>query len=208
MKKILVVVLLLFLAGCATSSTKYSNTFIKPSKALNEMKVLYLNHSFFDPSTKTPANLSDIAYADLPELLRERVLKVFALNKIASEYATLKKQDFGQERQVQAIQWSSTGNATSALLVIEVTDIYSIIGSRTPRTYFVTTSANLFGSDKVSRIWTGQFENRFMQPPIGHVGFDNESADRLLKIILEQMMKDGIVELEGGKVVLPKQEKM
>lgn len=208
MKKMLVAALLLFLAGCSTSSTKYSNTFIKPSKAISEMKVLYLNHSFFDPSSRMPANLSDIAYADLPELLRERVSKVFALNKIASEYATLTKQDFGQEKQIQALPWSSSDNATSALLVIEVTNIYSVIGSRTPRTYFVTTSANLFGPNKISRIWTGQFENRFMQPPIGHTGFDNESTDRLLKMVLEQMDKDGVVELKDGKVVLPKQEKM
>lgn len=208
MKKTLVAVLLLFLVGCSSSSTKYSNTFIKPSKAISEVKVLYLNHSFFDPTTRTPANLSEIAYADLPELLRERVSKVFALNKIASEYATLEKRDFGQEQQIQAIPWPSSGNATSALLVIEVTNIYSIIGSRTPRTYFVTTSANLFAPNKISRIWTGQFENRFMQPPFGHVGFDNKSTDRLLKTVLEQMEKDGVVELEGGKVVLPKQEKM
>ncbi|HXU93599.1 MAG TPA: hypothetical protein VFP33_08085 [Gallionella sp.] len=207
MKKALIALLLLALAGCSTSSTKYSNSFIKPSKPINEMKVLYLEHSFFDPATRRPADLSLIAYADIPELLRERAVKVFRLNKIASEYATLKKQDFGQEQQIQAIKWSSSDNASSALLVIEVTNVYWIRGQRTPLTYFITTNANLFGTNGSSRIWTGQFENRFMQPPVGHVGFDNESADRLLKMILEQMEKDGIIELAGGKALLPKQEK-
>jgi hypothetical protein len=172
------------------------------------MRVLYLNHSFFDPATKTPVNLTDIAYADLPELLRERVTKVFGFNKIVSEYATLNKQDFGQALQIQAVQWASSDKENSALLVIEISNIYSIIGSHTPRTYFVTTTANLFSGNKISRIWTGQFENRFVQPPVGHVGFDNDSADSLLKLILEQMEKDGVVELASGKALLPKPEKM
>ncbi len=208
MKNVITVFLLVFLAGCASSSIKYSNTFIRPSNGINEMRVLYLNHSFVDPNTKSPADLSEIAYADLPELLRERVLKVFGLNQITSEYVTLKKQDFGQAQQFQTIQWSSSGKEGSALLVVEITNIYSVIGSRTPRTYFVTTSANLYSAKGMSRIWTGQFENRFMQPPIGHVGFDNDSADHLLKLILEQMAKDGVVALAGGKALLPKPEKM
>lgn len=206
MTKLFVAFLSILLAGCASTFTTYSNTFIKPLQPINEMKVLYLENVLIDSATKNPIDFSDIGYTDLPELFRDRVQIIFDLNNIHSDYTTFKKPNFGQKEAIQAVKWSNTGGAYPTMLIIEVVSGSIVSGQRTPRTTTINMHANLIDTKTNLRIWTGQFMNRFMQPPVGRMGFDNESTDRLLKTILEQMGKDKIINLVEGKVSMPKKE--
>lgn len=203
MAKLFVALFSIFLAGCANTFTLSSNTFVKPPQPISEMKVLYLENILTDSATKNPINFSEIGYTDLPELFRDRVPVVFGLNNINSDYATFPKQNFGQKEAMQAIKWSNTGNAYPTMLIIEVVSGTEVWGQNTPPTYSIYMDANLIDTTTSNKLWTGQFMSRFMQPPVGRMGFDNESIDRLLKTILEQMNKGGVIKLKGGKVSMP-----
>jgi hypothetical protein len=63
--------------------------------------------------------------------------------------------------------------------------------------------ANLIDPRTKLRQWTGQFRNTFVAPPAGKNGFDNEFVDNLLKTVLEQMSRDGIIALAEHKAVIP-----
>lgn len=193
----------ILLAGCAHTSTLYSNTFMRPSQPVSEMKVLYLENTLTSAGTGAAADFSAYGYNDLPELLRERISVVFKLNNIHADYATFRKQYFGQQQAIDSIKWASTDNPYSPLLIIEIVGGSVVSGQRTPTTITLNMNANLIDAKTKLRMWTGQFASRFMQPPVTHVGFDNKSTDSLLKIILEQMDKDGIISLRGGQVVMP-----
>lgn len=197
----------IFLSGCARTSTLYSNTFIKPSQPINELKVLYLENKLTFSNSNTPANFSDIGYTDLPELFRERVPIVFGLNGLGNEYATFQKRDFGQREAINAVKWTKHGDAYIPLLTIQVVDGSIVSGSKTPTTITLNLHANLIDPKNNNRLWTGQFKNAFTKPPVGRTGFDNEFTDYLLKTILEQMAKDGIILLKEGKATMPSAKK-
>lgn len=211
MRRLAAVFLMFILAGCANSSTTFSNTFIKPLQPITEMRVLYIENELAPPGEKgagerIPQPVSDTGYMDLPELLRERVPKVFKLNNINAKYETFKREKFGRDEQIQAVNWSAEGSSYPSLLILDVPGISFISGGGRAPTDFVKINANLFGSENKSRIWTGQFTSQFVQSLITYNGFDNKSTDRLLKTILEQMDKDGIIRLTNGKAILPDKE--
>lgn len=206
MAKLFVVFLSIFLAGCASSPTLYSNTFIKPPQPISGIKVLYLENVATDFGTKNPTDISDIGYPDLPKLFRDRVPVVFDLNNIHNDYATLPKPNFGQREAIQAVKWSNIGNTYSTILIIEVVSGSEVGQQDTSSTVFVYTRANLIDTRTNIRLWTGQFINGFMRPSAGHVVLGSDSTDLLLKIILEQMDKDGVIKLKEGNVFMPKKE--
>lgn len=197
-----VTVLLLSLQGCAGTSTLYSNTFVKPATQITKLNVLYIESNLVSKSSKTGMQFYDIGYTDLPELLRERVPIVFAVNNIGSEYATFKSQGFGQKEAMESIKWAS-GTPDAMLLTLQVLDGNVVSGSHTPRTTTLNMQANLIDPKTTLRQWTGQFRNTFVAPPVGKNGFDNGFVDNLLKTVLEQMSRDGIIALVEHKAVLP-----
>lgn len=191
------------LSGCAGTSTLYSNTFVKPSRPLTEMKVLYLENLLVSTRSKMSDNFAQIGYTDLPELLRERVPIIFGLNNINSDYATFQRKDFGQTEAINTIKWANDNSKNSPVLTIQVVDGTVVSGSRTPHTVNLNMHANLIDTKTNTRQWTGQFRNRFVQPPVGRSGYDKPFVDNLLKTILEQMAKDGFVNLPEGKAAIP-----
>lgn len=153
-------------------------------------------------TNKTSVQFYDIGYTDLPELLRERVPIVFALNNIGSEYATFKSKGFGQKEAVESIKWASV-TPDAMLLTLQILDGQVVSGSHTPRTTTLNMQANLIDPRTQLRQWTGQFRNTFVAPPAGKNGFDNEFVDKLLKTVLEQMSRDGIIALAENKAMIP-----
>jgi len=198
----LFVVLVLSLQGCARTSTLYSNTFVKPTTQVTKLNVIYIESNLVSKTSKSSVQLYDIGYTDLPELLRERVPIVFALNNIGSEYATFKSQGFGQNEAMESIKWAS-GNSGAMLLTLQILDGQVVSGSHTPRTTTLNMQANLIDPRTKLRQWTGQFRNTFVAPPAGKNGFDNAFVDNLLKTVLEQMSRDGIIALAEHNAAIP-----
>lgn len=197
-----VAILLLSLQGCARTSTLYSNTFIKPATQVTKLNVIYIESDLVSKTSKTSVQFYDIGYTDLPELLRERVPIVFALNNIGSEYATFRSQGFGQKEAMESIKWAG-GTPDAMLLTLQILDGQVVSGSHTPRTTRLNMQTNLIDPRTKLRQWTGQFRNTFVAPPAGKNGFDNEFVDNLLKTVLEQMSRDGIIALAEHKAVIP-----
>lgn len=197
-----IAILLLSLQGCARTSTLYSNTFIKPSTQITKLNVIYVESSLVSKSSNTGVQFYDIGYTDLSELLRERVPIVFALNNIGSDYATFKSQGFGQKEMMESIKWTN-GTPDAMLLTLQILDGQVVSGSHTPRTTTLNMQANLTDPRTKRRQWTGQFRNTFVAPPVGKNGFDNQFVDNLLKTVLEQMSKDGVIALAEHKATIP-----
>jgi len=207
MKKIALVLLVSILTGCGTASTTFSNTFIKPPQAITEMRVLYVeNIPTFSANEGEPRSISDIGYKEIPELLRKRVPMVFSINDLNAEYATIQRQNSSISDQIQSVKWSAISRSYPALLIIDVSHISTVSGSHTPITHTVVINANLLGTQNNSKIWVGKFESPFAQFPFKYNGFDSKSTDNLLKVILEQMNRDGVVKLANGKAILPSKE--
>lgn len=188
--------------GCASTSTLYSKTFIKPTNHLTKLNVIYIQSNLVSSTNHDNVQFYDIGYTDLPELLRERVALVFPLNNICSEYATFKSQNFGQKEAIESLQWTTT-NTDAMLLTLQVLDGRVVSGTRTPRTTTLNLQANLIDPKTKLRQWTGQFSNVFVAPPIGKNGFDNEFVDKMLKSILEQMSRDGLIALTEHNAIIP-----
>lgn len=195
-------VALFLLSGCARTSTLYSNTFVKPTTRVAKMHVIYIESRLVSRGSNSSEKLYDIGYTDLPELLRERVPIVFGLNKIDSEYATFKNQEFGRAEKIESIKWSNS-NPNAMLLTLQIIDGEVVSGSHTARTTTLNMQANLIDPRTKKRQWTGQFRNTFIAPPVGKNGFDNAFVDNLLKAVLEQLAKDEIVSLPNDQVLMP-----
>lgn len=191
----------LLATGCAGTSTLYSNTFVKPAQTVTDIKILYLENKLVGKRGGS-VSLAAIGYNDLPELLKERAPVVFNLNGISADYATIQKADFGQKEALNTVRWSKTGNANSPLLVIQIVD-GSAMTYQGSTTYYLNMHANLFDSSTQTRQWTGQFRNTLSKALLGRIGFDNDFVDKMLKSVLEQMAKDGIVKLHGEKAIIP-----
>lgn len=196
------VVLVFFMQGCARTSTLYSNTFIKPAKHVNKLNVIYIESNLVSKTSKASTSLYDVGYTDLPELLRERVPIVFALNNLGSDYATFKTQGFGHKEAMESIKWAGD-NPGAMLLTLKILNGQVVSGTHTPRTTTLNMQANLIDPTTKLRQWTGQFRNTFVAPPAGKNGFDNEFVDNLLKTVLEQMSQDGIIPLNEHKAAIP-----
>lgn len=191
------------LTGCARTSTLYSNTFVKPTKTITNIKVLYLENKLIGKSGETSdSSLTSMGYNDLPELLRERATLVLKMNGITSEYTTIQHVNFGQKEAINSIQWAKNTNTSTPLLILQVVD-GTITSYQGNTTYDLNMHANLFDSSTQTRLWTGQFKNRLTKTLLVHVGFDNEFVDKMIKSILEQMAKDGFIQLNDNKVLLP-----
>lgn len=196
------VVLVFSMQGCARTSTLYSNTFIKPAKHVNKLNVIYIESNLVSKTSKASTSLYDVGYTDLPELLRERVPIVFALNNLAADYATFKTQSFGHKEAMESIKWAGD-NPGAMLLTLIILNGQVVSGTHTPRTTTLNMQANLIDPTTKLRQWTGQFRNTFVAPPAGKNGFDNEFVDNLLKTVLEQMSQDGIIPLNEHKAAIP-----
>lgn len=186
---------LLVLGGCATTSTLYSNTFVKPSGPVSRLNVLYIESNLVFKGTNTTLQFYDIGYTDLPELLRERVPIVFGLNGIEAECEAARSRDLAR-------QWANN-KGNSMLLTLQIIDGQVVSGSHTPRTTSLNLQANLIDPATRLRQWTGQFRNTFVAPPAGKNGFDNAFVDHMLKIVLEQLARDGIVRLPDDRAKVP-----
>ncbi|MHB9119822.1 MAG: hypothetical protein ACYC2R_16360 [Burkholderiales bacterium] len=191
-----------FLIGCASTSTLYSNTFVKPTSQISKINVLYIENSLRSKGAKSAYEFYDIGYTDLPELFRERVPIVLGLNNIHAEYATFKRSDFGLAREEESIKWANSVPGTM-ILSLQVIGGNVMSSSSMPRATTLNFQANLIDPKTKLRQWTGQFEIRFVEPPVGKNGFDNASVDNLLKNVLEQLAKDKIVTLANNQVVIP-----
>lgn len=198
----ILVVVLFSMQGCASTATLYSNTFIKPVKHVNKLNVMYIESNLVSRTSKTSTQLYDIGYTDLPELLRERIPIVFALNNIGSDYATFKTQGFGHKEAMESIKWAND-NPGAMLLTLQILNGQVVSGTRTPRTTTLNMQANLIDPTTKLRQWTGQFRNTFVAPPAGKNGFDNEFVDNLIKTVLEQMSQDGIIALAEHRAAIP-----
>ena len=103
---------------------------------------------------------------------------------------------------MESIKWAS-GTPEAMLLTLQIIDGQVVSGSHTPRTTTLNMQANLIDSKTKLRQWTGQFRNTFVAPPAGKNGFNNEFVDNLLKTVLEQMSRDGIIALAEHNAVIP-----
>jgi hypothetical protein len=197
----------ILLTGCTGTHTLYSKTLVKPIQPTTEIKVLYLDNKLTGSGNRPIGALQAVGYDDLPELLRERVPMVFSMNGLQATYAALEKMNFGQNEAMETVKWAATRSGIKPpLLVIQVVN-GSILSDRQNGSSTVTLNmhANLFDGGIKTRQWTGQFQNTLSLSLLGRVGFDNEFADNMLKIILEQMSEDGIIKLSENKAVIPSQ---
>ncbi len=194
------------LSGCVGTNTLYSNVFIKPSQPITEIKVLYLENKMVGKGNTPSSDLATIGYNDLPELLKERVPLVFGMNNLRTSYATVEKRNFGQQEAIEAAKWTTSVNSKPPLLVIQVVNGTIATANNGNTTIQLNMHANLFEGSANARLWTGQFRNTLYISLLGRIGFDNAFADSMLKTILEQMAKDGIIKLPDNKAVIPLQE--
>lgn len=198
-----VTLLALLLAGCAGTSTQYSNALVKPAQPITNVRVLYLDNKQSGRRDNPADILTAIGYNDLPVLLQERVAIVFALNNLQAAYATVAKGKPGSAAALETIKWPpAVSNAP--LLVIQVIN-GSILSNPQygSSTVYLNLHANLFDSTARERQWTGQFKNTLAISRLGRVGFDAEFTDEMLKTILEQMSKDGVIKLPDNKATIP-----
>jgi hypothetical protein len=69
---------------------------------------------------------------------------------------------------------------------------------------FLISQANLLDFKSRRRLWTGKFENVVNKTsPTRAIGFDTAFADQMLKVILEQLSKDGMILLPDNVVKIP-----
>lgn len=196
------ILILVLITGCTGTSTLYSKTFVRPSKAVTEINFLYIENKLQDRHGRSNTALTKVGYTDLPELLNERVPIIFKMNGITTDYAAIEKVNFGLKQKINAIKWSKLKNPKTGLLVVQVSNGY-ISTTSGNSTVVLNMHANLFSGTPRKRLWTGQFRNRLAKAPLGTIGFDNEFVDNLLKTILEQMSKDGIIILPDNNAVIP-----
>lgn len=194
-------------AGCTTTGTSLisSSVLVKPTQSIKEMQVLYLENTLQSSDGMSGWMLETYGYVNLPERFRERVPIVLEMNNIVSDYSTSKKADFNREKAAQYIpKWTKTNNPPS-LLIMQAVD-----GSRSGMTFFLNIQVSLFSTSDTAapvRLWVGQFSNtlnkKVVDSKICLDIFDNEFVDQMLKTILDQMAKDGILALPGKTATIP-----
>lgn len=189
----------MFVTACSGTATRYSNSFVKPTQTIKELKVLYLENKLVaERGASGTVSLTKIGYNDLPELLRERVPIVFNANGISTDYATIQRRNFGQKEAIESVEWAKNGNAGASLLIIQVVD-GSALTDKYGTTYYLNLDANLFDANTRTRLWTGQFQNTVQYQAFNWSRFDNAFVDKMLTSILEQMAKEGYVTIKAPK---------
>jgi hypothetical protein len=203
MRTLIATLLSILLSACANTSTLYTKAFERPTSVITDLRVVYMHNPLVRKDKKgdiRPSGLEAYGYNDLPELLRERSKLVFSLNGISSEYATYRPDIFNLDKQISTIKWAKT-KPNSVLLTIQIVD-----GHVYPAELItLNLNASLINVQTLRRQWTGQFKNEFRQPPflIGKLGFDNDTVDKLLTTLLNQLKKDGFVDFPTGEALTP-----
>lgn len=201
-------ILFFLLTGCTGTAVLYSNVFDKSVQPITELRVLYLENKLSSKQSPILASgnpmLASIGYDDLGHLFHERVPLVFNMNGIAVEVESIKRAEFGKAEVDQMAIWAQKDGKAVPVMVLQIVDGSSITNTRYGSTVvYLNLHANLINPATKRRMWTGQFQNTLSIALLGKIAFDNQFVDKMLKEILEQMVKDRLIALPNGEVLIP-----
>lgn len=205
--------LLLFvlsLGGCTGTSALSSRTFVKPTRPLDAIRVLYIERDISfrsSPSFSPNAKLAAVGYNNVASVLRKRVPAVFDMNRIGWDYASIPKEVLGVRKEIDLdnVLWEKAEHQQAPILLVQI--IGGTITSSV--TYGSTTvtlkmNATLIDQSRMKSLWNGRFENVLGVALLGRVGFDDEFVDTMLKTVLDRMAGDGIISLPNNQAVIPR----
>ena len=206
----------LFLSGCGEVTTKsgistisHAENYRPIGKKLTAIKVLYQANTLApknsnDINIKDAKGIASTGYFDLSKLLAERVPLVFKLNNINTMYeltdSSFMTRNAGSKNQA----WNQF---KEPVLVLDAS-----IGTESFNKYYgngyitFTMLMNLY--DETTNIypyWEGSIENTVYYGlstiKDGHI--DAKYVDNMLKVILEQLAKDKVIDLQGNIAIIP-----
>lgn len=198
---------LLTACGSDPIAIQSAKAFVKPEQTYSELKLLYLDKkpTWVSGRIDPTLSLQMLGYSKLPALLEKRVPVVFGMNGIKAEYASVPANSFGRTEAAQAARWSQSGGTNTPILVIGTVDGSSWDTSKYNgnQMMFVTMQADLLDFKTRQRLWTAKFENAVTIAASGRQGFNQEYVDQMLKVVLEQLAKDGMIQLPDNTAKVP-----
>lgn len=188
-----------FFSGCVAEPQIQSSTLARPGESLAAIRVLYLTNRLVSQRGSDKL-VADAVYKDIPMRLSERVPAVFALNGIRTDYAISQNADFRPDEATSSVKWGRHDELRSPLLVIQVTDGYSVVAHGNV-SLVLNLHIALHDIDRHTKLWNCKY--RMGIGTLREISHGHEVVDKMLKAVLDQMARDGLIQLLGDAAVLP-----